>query len=153
MRYSLRDLYGVYYCSGLLKTTVRSEPWFSRTIIFCSTNWNLYVYLKITKIKHTVTLLELVLAVYFAKCIVNSFDYSDRNIDFVMRRTYFLYVKLSDFINRIHKFNRIRRWVECIKASAIYQISRIQVSTLFLIKATMSGRVSGSIKHLKPSIA
>ena len=118
-----------------------------------SINWNLYVYLKITKIKNTVTMLELVCAVYFAKCIVNSIDYSDGNIDFVMRRTYFLYVKLSDFINRIHKFNRIRRWVECIKASAIYQISRIQVSTLFLIKATMSGRVSGSIKHLKPSIA
>ena len=117
------------------------------------TNSYLYVYLKITKIKNTVTMLVLVLAVYFAKCIVNSIDYSDGNIDFVMRRTYFLYVKLSDFINRIHKFNRIRRWVECIKASAIYQISRIQVSTLFLIKATMSGRVSGSMKHLKPSIA
>ena len=108
-----------------------------------SINWNLYVYLKITKIKHTVTLLELVLAVYFAKCIVNSINYSDGNIDFVMRRTYFLYVKLSDFINRMHKVNRIRRWIECIKASAIYQISRIQVSTLFFIKATMSGRVSG----------
>ena len=57
------------------------------------------MYLKITKIKHTVTLLELILAVYFAKRIVNSIDYSDGNIDFVMRRTYFLYVKFSDFIN------------------------------------------------------
>ena len=47
-------------------------------------NWNLYVYLKITKIKNTVTLFEVVLAVYFAKCIVNSVDYSDGNIDFMM---------------------------------------------------------------------